>query len=281
MHTYLAIIGGGTMAQAIVHGAAHILENRVVVADPSPERRALFPHAVDTADQAIRWLTERETPHAPGQILLAVKPQMLPAVALDMRPALDDGSWGERIVISILAGTRAVRVAAAFDGAARVIRVMPNTPAQIGRGMSALCISRSATQADAALARDIFTAVGRVIELDEDHFDAFTAVAGSGPAYVFLLAQALLRGALEAGLTEHHALLAVRETIAGAGLLLASSDDAPADLRARVTSRGGTTAAALDVLEQAGVADALVRAVLAARDRGQALDRASSGTTLA
>jgi pyrroline-5-carboxylate reductase len=279
MGPWVAVIGGGNMAEAIVRGAGAVLGDRVVVADPSPERRRLFAHAVETADEAVRWVAEREEQRGSGQVLLAVKPQMLPTVGLDVKPALDDGSWGERVVMSILAGASAAAVAGTFEGRARVIRVMPNTPALIGRGMSALCVSKSATEADAALARAVFAAVGQVIELEEGLFDAFTAVAGSGPAYVFLLAEAMVKGAMAAGMSEGDALLAVRETVAGAGLLLAGSVDRPEVLRARVTSKGGTTAAAIEQME--GLTDLVVRGIVAGRDRGAALARASQGTSLA
>lgn len=271
----LAVIGGGNMAKAIIDGAARagVLDGPVIVADPSPERRALFERSVGTASEAVEQLAALEDRAGVGQVLLAVKPQMLPEVAKDVRRALDDGAWGERrVVISILAGATRSLVRAAFDGKAAVVRVMPNTPALVGRGMSALC-AEGVDAGDVALARRLFEAVGRVIEVREDQMDAFTAVGGSGPAYVFRLAEAMVRGAVEAGLDADDALLAVRETIAGAGLHLGDAEEGPDVLRARVTSKGGTTAAALEVFERGGLEDLVVRAIIAARDRGAELGR--------
>lgn len=280
MGTALAVIGGGNMAKAILGGAARagVLGEHVIVADPSPDRRMLFENAVGCASEAIEHLARVESTPGSGQVLLAVKPQMLPEVARDARSVLDSGAWGDcRVVISILAGATCQRVSEAFGGRARVVRVMPNTPALVGRGMAAMCLGRGTTTQDSALARRLFEAVGRIIDVREDQMDAFTAVGGSGPAYVFRLAEAMVRGAIEAGLDPLDALLAVRETIAGAGLLLGDSPETPGDLRARVTSKGGTTAAALDVMNAAGLEDTVVRAILAARDRGAELSTLARG----
>jgi pyrroline-5-carboxylate reductase len=176
-------------------------------------------------------------------------------------------------VLSILAGAPAATVREALGGRARVVRVMPNTPALVGRGMTALAPGPETTADDRAFARAFFGAVGTVIEIDEARMDAFTAVAGSGPAYVFLLAEALAAAGAAAGLDAADALLAARETIAGAGVLLGGSAEEPAALRRRVTSPGGTTVAALAVFEDAGLREIVARAVLAARDRGAELAR--------
>lgn len=280
MSKALAVIGGGNMAKAILDGAARagVLPEHVIVADPSAERRALFARSVERASQAIIQLSAVEEIPGSGQVLLAVKPQMLPEVARDVRAAMDGGAWGgRRVVISILAGATAARVREAFAGRASVVRVMPNTPALVGHGMSALCLGDGAGPHEADLARTLFKAVGKVIEVAESQMDAFTAVGGSGPAYVFRLAEAMVAGAIESGLDPRDALLAVRETIAGAGLLLGDSPESPGELRARVTSRGGTTAAALEVLERGEFEAMVVRAIVAARDRGAELSRMAGG----
>ncbi|RMH11451.1 MAG: pyrroline-5-carboxylate reductase [Planctomycetota bacterium] len=278
----LAVIGGGNMAQAILDGAvrAGVLEKNFVVADPSPERRKLFPNAVERASEAIAWLCEHESAPGRGQVLLAVKPQMLPEVVRDLRGALESNTWGEhRVVISILAGATIAHITEAFAGRARVIRVMPNTPALVGRGMAAICPAPDARESDVSLARSLFNAVGRVIDLREDQMDAFTAVAGSGPAYVFRLAEAMVEGAIKSGLNPDEALLAVRETIAGAGLLLAGSNDPPGVLRERVTSKGGTTAAALEIFERARFGETVIDAIAAATARGAELSALASRKT--
>lgn len=280
MSTALAVIGGGNMARAILEGAARagVLSEQVIVADPSPDRRRLFVHAVATARESIEQLARIEPSPGAGQILLAVKPQVLPEVAKNVQPVLESELWGScRVVISILAGATCRRVREAFAGRVHVVRVMPNTPALIGRGMAAMCLGEQTSPEEAALARRLFEAVGRLIEVREDQMDAFTAVGGSGPAYVFRLAEAMVRGAVEAGLDPDDALLTVRETIAGAGLLLGQAAEEPRELRERVTSRGGTTAAALEVMESAGLEEILVRAILAAQNRGAELSRLAGG----
>lgn len=276
----LAVIGGGNMAKAILGGAARagVLPEHVFVADPSAERRALFARSVARASEAIARLAAMEEVPGSGQVLLAVKPQMLPEVARDVGEAIDSGAWGKRrVVISILAGATAARVREAFTGRAGVVRVMPNTPALVGRGMSALCLGEGVEPHEADFARTLFKAVGKVIEIAESQMDAFTAVGGSGPAYVLRLAEAMVAGAIKSGLDPRDALLAVRETIAGAGLLLGDSPESPGELRARVTSKGGTTAAALEVFERENFELMVVRAITAARDRGADLSKLAGG----
>lgn len=267
----LLVIGGGNMGRAIVQRAvqAETLDPaRVVVVDPEPARHEPFAAiglaCARTLEAGLAALAPLEAAE-PALVLLAVKPQMLPEVA-----AQAGGRLRGRAVLSILAGTTTARLADAL--AARPVRLMPNTPAQVGRGITAICGGDGATEADLAAARRLFESVGRVIDLPEDLLDAFTAVAGSGPAYVFLLAEGLAAGAEAAGFDRQTALRLVRATISGAAALMeAEPETEPAELRARVTSKGGTTAAAVGVLEDRAVRDALRDAVLAARDRGREL----------
>ncbi|MEM1071342.1 MAG: pyrroline-5-carboxylate reductase [Planctomycetota bacterium] len=268
----LAVIGGGAMAGAILSGAADaaVLPARVCVAEPDGSRRAAFATTVASVVEAVSWLENTEVSPGSGQMLLAVKPQAFPGVVGELADAGCD--VGTRTVISILAGTRGATLREGLGGSVRVIRVMPNTPAQIGRGTTAIAVSAGATDADAAFARRLFRGVGSVVvDLEESQMDAFTAVAGSGPAYVFSLAEAMERAGAEVGLPAEHIRAIVAETIAGSAELLSCSSDDPATLRQRVTSKGGTTAAALSVLDEAGVGDAFVRAIEAARDRGREL----------
>ncbi|MAY73479.1 MAG: pyrroline-5-carboxylate reductase [Phycisphaerae bacterium] len=262
----LIVIGGGAMAQAIVFGAAErgILDlERCVVVDPSDDKRRLFPNAAGTADEAVNRIRAFETSQR-AEILLAVKPQSLDAVA----QAWSAHASG-RVVISILAGTTVAKLSSAFPSATPV-RVMPNTPAKIGLGMSA--IARPDVPESAATARTIFGAIGDVIEIDEAIMDAFTALAGSGPAYVFYLAQAMATAGASLGLSPIDADRAARQTILGAASLLSAEPETTAEeLRARVTSKGGTTAAATCVLDDVGVLAIVQRAMTAARDRGREL----------
>ncbi len=268
----LAVIGGGSMAQAILGGArdAGVLPGeRVCVADRNESKRSLYVNAAPTAKEALEWLASAEDEPGSGQIMIAVKPQMLDDVGEEIADVV-----GERVVISILAGAGGERVRSALGGRCRVVRVMPNTPSQIRRGTTAIAVAAGASEPDAEFAESLFGSVGDVVvRLEEKMIDAFTAVAGSGPAYVFYLAEAMQRGAIEAGFDEETAAKIVTETVAGAAELLKQDGGSAAELRARVTSKKGTTQAATDSFDSSGVADAIVRGMLAARDRGVELGR--------
>ena len=258
----LAVIGGGNMASAIVHGiidAGVYDPDRIVVADPDESKRSGFARSAATAREAMDAL------RPDGAVLLAVKPQILPAVAQELAGRNEP----PRCVVSILAGMTTQGVASQFGPWARVVRVMPNTPAAIGLGMTA--IARGPDEGDIALARKMFEAIGRVVVLDESLMDAFTALAGSGPAYVFLLAEAMSDAAIALGMDEADAALAARQTIVGAAGLLERSPASAGELRRRVTSPGGTTAAAIGAFESGGFAGLVEHALRAARDRGREL----------
>lgn len=264
----LAVIGGGAMASAILRGAANeCVLGPICVAEPDESRRAAFPNAVASAEEALRWLATTETPDLPGQILLAVKPQVLPEVARAIAPLV-----GQRVVISILAGVTTERVRSSLGGQCPVVRVMPNTPAQVRRGCTALALGTCTNEAHAEFAQRLFEAVGDVvIQLDEPMMDAFTAVAGSGPAYLFYLAEAMQRGAESVGFDAETARTIVEQTIIGAAELLRTDGSPAAELRARVTSKRGTTQAATDTFDGLDVMDAIARGIAAARDRGREL----------
>ena len=272
----LLVIGGGNMGRAIVQGAVRagtLAGGAVVVLEPDAAKHAAFlevgcaAHA--TADLAMSAFAALETHHADGLVLLAVKPQMLGVVAESVGSSLRDRS---RLVMSVLAGATTTRLAEVFG--ARVVRLMPNTPAQIGLGVTAMCAGPGTTGTDLGITRTLFASVGRVIDLAEDLMDAFTAVAGSGPAYVYLLAEGMAAGAEAVGFTRPQAAELARATIVGAaGLLQGQPEVDPAALRAMVTSKGGTTAAALQVLDERGVVGSIVGAIVAARDRGRELGR--------
>jgi len=267
--TPLAVIGGGNMARAILTApaSAALLAGRCVVAEPLAEKRPDFELAVPTAADALAWVRAHEPVPGVGQVLLAVKPQLLADVARELAPILAAEDQG-RVVITILAGTPSAKVRAALAPAVRVVRAMPNTPARIARGITAVCLGDGARQGDDTFARALFEGVGRVVDLPESMLDAFTALAGSGPAYVFYLAEAMVEAACALGFEREQAIAIVRETVSGSGELMRSSPEPPRALRAAVTSKGGTTAAATDVLDQAGVMDAFIRAIHAARHRG-------------
>ncbi len=266
----LLVIGAGNMARAILSGAFHagaLAPADVLAAEPDADARARAEAlGVRTFERAAHALPLAP---APTPILLAVKPQSLPDVARDCRASPDP--VGERVVISILAGAPSAAVRAALGGAARIVRDTPNPPAQIGRGVAGVALGAGARAGDDALARTLFSGVGDVVPIEERLMDAFTAVVGSGPAYVFLLAQAMTAGAQAVGFDAAVADRIVRATLAGSAELMARDARPPAQLRAAVTSKGGTTAAALEVFDRAGFTETVVRAITAARDRAAEL----------
>jgi pyrroline-5-carboxylate reductase len=261
----LGVIGGGNMGAAIIRGA---ISSRVL--DPAELIVAEIDPAKRTALQRFGCATTGDAKAAARarQVLLAVKPQMFPEVARQIAPLPRN-----TIVISIMAGLRSRRIGAALGGHARIIRVMPNVPCQIGAGMTAIAPGEGAQIGDDSLARSLFNALGKTILVDESMMYAVTAVSGSGPAYVFALAEAMEAAATQLGFDASTAKLLVEQTVMGAGKLLSESGLAAAELRATVTSPGGTTAAALDVMYKRHFQQMMIDALTAARDRGIELDR--------
>jgi pyrroline-5-carboxylate reductase len=272
VHPPLAIIGGGNMARAIYLGArdAGVLdESRVVVADPSPEKQALYPGAVDSANAALDRLESMEGGAGEGQVLLAVKPQIFPLVAEEIGERL--GAGPARVVISLLAGTQSATIREALGGTARVVRIMPNTPAQVRRGMSAIAVGDGAEAGDGSLAVTLMEAVGETIRIDEDMMDAFTGLAGSGPAYVFYLAEAMARAGEAVGFAPDDARRIAEAVVIGSARLLEADGRPASELRRAVTSPKGTTQAGTETLDRLGVMGAFTEAITAARDRGREL----------
>lgn len=262
----LGFIGGGNMATAIIAGAlrgGYCGAADVTVSEPDAERqRALREMGVEaTWDNAA-------VARSAATLVLAVKPQMMSDALASLRGAFDPR---RSRVISIAAGTRIASIAADLPAGARIIRVMPNTPLLVGAGMSVLCAGSGVSPADLQVATALFAASGQTLTLPEEAFDAVTAVSGSGPAYVFLLAEAMAEAGRREGLPEAAAAQLARQTIAGAGAMLAQSADTAAELRRKVTSPGGTTAAAVAALEAGGFGDLLARAIAAASARGREL----------
>ncbi len=264
----ILFIGGGNMAHAIISGArkAGILDpERVGVIEPDINRHSLFSNAFADPSDAIRWIRSRDADNA--TLILSVKPQMLDIACAPIREEIAQLPF-KPLAISILAGTRVEQIEHALDHKARVIRVMPNMPAQIGRAMSAISPSDEATEQDLELADQLFSSIGKTITVSEDLMNAFTAIAGSGPAYVFYLAQAMIEAALQLGFDKQQAQTIVRQTVFGSASMLDQSPEMPRQLCEQVTSKKGTTQAATDVLDDIGVTDAFIRAIHAARHRG-------------
>ena len=261
----LVVLGCGKMGTALLEGwlARGLPPSAFAVREPAPS-----PRLQALAGEGLSL--NAPLPPAPAVALLAVKPQMM-AQALPDLVALGGGST---LFLSIAAGTPIASLEATLGPGTPVVRAMPNTPAAVGRGITALVGNAAAGTAGLALAEALMAAVGQTVRLeDEAQIDAVTAVSGSGPAYVFLMIEALAAAGEAQGLAPDIALHLARATVSGAGALAESSEKSPAQLRVDVTSPGGTTAAALAVLMQAdtGLPPLLARAVAAAADRSRAL----------
>lgn len=260
------LAGAGRMGSAMMRGwlrnprAAGLGELSVIEPEADAALKTL------AANGAIRLNPE---PEIADVVIVALKPQAFAAAASQL------AKWcgPKTLVISIMAGAKMWDIGRAL-GVTRVVRAMPNTPGAIGQGVTAYCLSKDAKAADRTATQKLLAPLGEVVgPVDEDQMDAVTAVSGSGPAYVFLLAETLEAAARAAGLDAATAAVLARRTVAGAGALLAEGGD-PTDLRKAVTSPGGTTAAALDVLLSSGAMPELMRrAVEAAVRRGAELSK--------
>ncbi|MFN3936576.1 MAG: pyrroline-5-carboxylate reductase [Gemmobacter sp.] len=257
----LVLVGCGRMGSALLSGWLD---------------RGLAPASVHVQEPAPSdWLRgsgvrlNGALPQTPAVVLIAVKPQMM-GDALRGLGRLQQGT----LVLSVAAGTRIAAYEAAFGPEAAVVRAMPNTPAAVGRGITAIVGNARAGADQMALAETLLSAVGQVVRLEtEDQMDAVTAVSGSGPAYVFHMIEALAAAGVSQGLPADLAMRLARATIVGAGELAHRSQDSAEQLRINVTSPGGTTAAALRILmdPEAGLTPLMCRAVQAAADRGREL----------
>lgn len=261
----IGFIGGGNMAEAIIKGLLKgpFPAKEIVVGEPTEERRRLLAQRYRvqiTADNL-------EVVKACDLIVLAVKPQ----ISKEALSGIGSAFSGGKLLISILAGIATATLEEYFDGSPRVVRVMPNTPALVGEGASALCRGRFATPDDLLTARDLFEAVGMVQEVSEAQMDAVTGLSGSGPAYVFTVIEALADGGVQQGLQRDIALSLAAQTVLGAARLVRESGEHPAVLRDRVCSPGGTTIAAVRVLEERGLRAALMEAVERAARRSREL----------
>jgi len=262
----MVFLGAGNMAEALVRGvlkAGLCAAQGVTVTDVREERLVFFRDTlkVQGAKDNGRAVNGADV------VVLSVKPQSLDDLLREVRGQLPGGA----LIVSIAAGITTGWIEARLSDGARVVRVMPNTPALVGCGVAAICGGRRATGSDLDGAEDIFKSVGRVIRVDEKQMDAVTAVSGSGPAYVFYLMEAMMKAAAELGLDPVMARELVVSTVAGSARLCDETKLDPAELRARVTSKGGTTAAAVDVLAAGGVGEKWVEAIKAAHRRAREL----------
>lgn len=262
----IVTIGAGKMATAIASGLVHsgiLNPTEIIGVDPAAEARAAFEDTVGAR-------TVAEFANAPadaGIAILAVKPQVAPQV---VEPLAAD--CADKLVISIAAGIRLDTLCAWF-GHRRVVRVMPNTPMTVGQGVAAFACAEGVDASDRASVRKIFDPVALVREVPEESMDAVTALSGSGPAYVFEFIQALIDGGTALGLDGEAARDLAVQTVAGATAMVAQRVGLPDELRAAVTSKGGTTAEGVRVLADNDFRSLVADAMRAARDRSVELGR--------
>lgn len=257
------------MATALAKGILRsgIVGNRQLVAsDPSAGACEAFAEGTGARTTADNLEIAREA----EVVFLAVKPGQLLATAREIRSALNAGT----LVISIAAGIPTRQIEEALAEGTRVIRVMPNTPALVGASASAFALGRSATREDAERVRTLLSAVGLALEVQESWLDAVTGLSGSGPAYVFMVIEALSDGGVAAGLPRDVATRLAAQTVVGAGRMVLETGLHPGCLKDMVTSPGGTTIEGVHELEKAGVRAALIGAVRAAADKARRLSQA-------
>lgn len=262
----IAVIGAGVMGEAILGGLIRSGEDpaRLVIA----ERRA--DRAAQVAGQyGVRAIDLAAAARDAATLLLVVKPQDLPALLGEVGAAITS----DTLVVSLAAGVRTDTIESALHPGTPVVRAMPNTPAVVDRGVTAISAGRFCTERHLDYTASLLGAVGRVVIVPEDLQDAVTAVSGSGPAYVFAMIEALTDAAVAVGLAPDTARTLVTETVLGAGLMAAREGADAATLRQQVTSPGGTTQAALASLDADGFRDIIRAAVIAARDRSRELGR--------
>lgn len=264
----IGFIGGGNMARAIAGGlvrsgfdAANIL-----ISAPRAEQRALleaeFPGSLVSADN-------QEVAASAGGLLLAVKPQILGTVCRDLQPVVQKR---KPLIVSIAAGPTVADIDGWLGGGLEVVRVMPNQPALVDQGISALFANERTDELGRILAERIMSAVGQVVWIDDEPLlDAVTAVSGTGPAYVYLLIDMMINAAIDLGLDPESARTLVVQTARGAAALAAAEKEPIPALIDRVRSPGGTTTAAFERLEAAGVRGIFAAAITAARDRARSL----------
>lgn len=261
----IGFIGGGNMAEALLKGllAGGVPTADMAVAEPVAQRREFLAerYGVQCGDDNSAVAADSDI------VILAVKPQVAATVLQGMAAAVST----DKLLISIMAGVKTAAIETALPGEVRVIRVMPNTPALVLKGASALAAGAHATAEDLSLARRIFELVGKAWLVEEKLMDAVTGLSGSGPAYVLTFIEALADAGVKNGLPRDVAAGLAAQTVFGTAELLLETREHPAVLREKVTSPGGTTIAGLHVLEKEGFRGTVINAVDAATTRSQEL----------
>jgi pyrroline-5-carboxylate reductase len=264
----IGFLGAGNMAEALIRGllaGAKIDAGSVTASGPRRERMDEL-----AGRYGIRATTDNVELAGSARILvLAVKPQILERVLLEVSQHLQPGV----LVISIAAGVSTEAIESRLRPGTRVVRAMPNTPALVQAGATAIAAGSHATEEDLALARVVFDAVGITVELDESQLDAVTGLSGSGPAYIFLILEAMADAGVKVGLSRRNAQLLAAQTVMGSAKLLLETNQHPGQLKDMVTSPGGTAIAGLHTLEEGGLRTTLINAVESATRRSRELGR--------
>jgi len=258
----LGFVGAGNMAGALIKGLLHgkvMAAERIVASDVKPERLEQLhqSHGIRTTTDNHALLRESDV------VVLAVKPQVIDKVLTEMGSDVR----ADQLVISVAAGVPIDALEGRLPHGSRVVRVMPNTPATVQAGATAIAGGTHAHEDDLRIARELFEAVGRVVVLDETLLDAVTGLSGSGPAYVMVIIEALADGGVKVGLHRDTALLLAAQTVFGSAKLLLETGEHPGRLKDMVTSPGGTAIAGLHTLESGALRKTLIDAVEAATKR--------------
>ena len=262
----IGFLGGGKMAAALAKGvvsAGLVKAANMRASDPLPEARSAFAEQTGAATTA----SNIEVARFARVLVLAVKPVNVAELLDEIRPSITPG----HLLISIAAGVPIAKLEAGLGQGARVIRVMPNTPALVGASAAAYALGKAATAADAALAQKIFSAVGVAFQLKESLLDAVTGLSGSGPAYVYLIIEALSDGGVAAGLPRDVATKLAAQTLLGGAKMVLETGLHPGALKDMVTSPGGTTIEGLHELEKGKTRAVLINAVRAAAEKSRKL----------
>jgi pyrroline-5-carboxylate reductase len=267
----IGFLGAGQMATALARGwiAAGLLgPDQIVASDPLPSVR----HAFAEATQAKVATTNYEVLSASKLVILAVKPQSMRTLLPEIRPAVTS----EHLLVSIAAGVSLGQLVEGLGSRCRLIRVMPNTPCLVGASASAFAVGEKATPDDAALVEKLLKAVGLVFRLPENLLDAVTGLSGSGPAFVYVMIEALSDGGVRMGLPRDVAMALAAQTVLGAARMVLETGAHPAELKDRVASPAGTTIAGLHALERGGLRATLMNAVEAATQRSIELGKSAT-----
>jgi pyrroline-5-carboxylate reductase len=264
--TTIGFLGAGKMATALARGfirAGLITSKEVMASDPHPAARKLFSGAME----AETTQSNVSVAQFAKILILATKPDQVPGALAEIR----DKFTRKHLLISIAAGVTLTKLESALPAGARVIRVMPNTPALVGEGASAFALGKSATAADGELARKLLSSVGTALQVKENLLDAVTGLSGSGPAYVYQFIEALSDGGVAAGLPRDIATKLAAQTVLGGAKMVLETGEHPGTLKDQVTSPGGTTIEGLHALEKGKLRATVISAVRAATEKSKKL----------